>query len=209
MHNTVKQIWTYFKFGPDWKRSEHSYTRQIFLINGNVTFFLEKTITGCQVSYFFLFFPIFWKIPIFFYFFLFFTKIPIFSLFFSNFFRLSYYFSQKLKEPSEIRRISCLGKSHSCEIASLWSFPPKSPHDQPASVVLPQSRVLIHSFMTVRVFGYVFCVYFRIYERKFLLMLTSQICPLACTLMKQRQHRQRSKWIWPSVTGRLLIMKSL
>ena len=134
------------------------------------------------MSYFFLFSEKFLFFPIF-------HRNSYFFLFFSNFFRLSYYFSQKLKEPSEIRRISCLGKSHSCEIASLWSFPPKSSHDQLASVVLPQSRVLIHSFMTVRVFGYVFCVYFRIYKRKLLLILTSQICHLACTLMKQRQHR--------------------
>ena len=129
------------------------------------------------------------KCPIFSYFFLFFTKIPIFSYFSAIFFDFHIIFSQKLKEASEIRRISCLGKSHSCEIASLWSFPPKSSHDQPASVVLPQSRVLIHSFMTVRVFGYVFCVYFRIYEMKLLLMFTSQIFHLACTLMKQQQHR--------------------
>ena len=125
---------------------------------------------GCQVSYFspkFLFFP-------------------IFQQFFSTFIL---FFSQKLKEVSKIRRISYSGKSHSCEIASLWSFPPKWSHDQPASVVLPQSWVLIHSFMTVHVFGRVFCVYFRIYERKLLMMLTSQICRLACTLMKQRQHR--------------------
>ena len=69
-----------------------------------------------------LFFPIF----------SYFLKNSYFFLFFSNFFRLSYYFSQKLKEPSEIRRISCLGKSHSCEIASLWSFPPKSSHESRA-----------------------------------------------------------------------------
>ena len=97
-----------------------------------------------------LFFPIFGKIP---FFFLFFTEIPIFTCFSAVFFRLSC-FSQKLKEASEIRRISCLGKSHSCDIASLWSFPPKLSHDQPASVVLFQS---IHSFMTVRVFRHVFC----------------------------------------------------
>ena len=35
--------------------------------------------------------------------------------------------------------------------------------------------------MTVRVFGHVFCMYFRIFERKLLMMLTSQICHLACT----------------------------
>ena len=126
-----------------------------------------------------LFFPIF----------SYFLKNSYFSYFSAIFFDFHIIFSQKLKEASEIRRISCLGKSHSCEIASLWSFPPKSSHDQPASVVLSQSRVLIHSFMTVRIFGYVFCMYFRIYERKLLLMLTSQIFHLACTLMKQRQHR--------------------
>ena len=61
------------------------------------------------------------------YFFLFFTKIPIFPYFSGVFFFLTFIllFAQKLKEASKIRRISCLGKSHSCEIASLWSFPPK------------------------------------------------------------------------------------
>ena len=139
------------------------------------------------------------KCPIFSYFFLFSEKFlffPIFRLnsyfflFFSSFFStFILFFSQKLKEVSKIRRISYSGKSRSCEIASLWSFPPKWSHDQPASVVLPQSWALIHSFMTVHVFGRAFCVYFRIYERKLLMMLTSQICRLACTLMKQRQHR--------------------
>ena len=59
------------------------------------------------------------------YFFLFFTKIPIFSYFSAVFSTFILFFSQKLKEASEIRRISCLGKSNSCEIASLWSFPAK------------------------------------------------------------------------------------
>ena len=136
-----------------------------------------------------LFFPIFSYFLKNSYFFLFFTKIPIFSYFSAIFFDLHIIFSQTLKEVSEIKRISCLGKSHSCEITSLWSFPPKLSHDQLASVILSQSRVLIHSLMTVRIFGYVFCVYFRIYERKVLLMLTSQIFHLACTLMKQRQHK--------------------
>ena len=66
----------------------------------------EPLVPGCLFSYFspkFLFFP-------------------IFQQFFSPFIL---FFSQKLKETSEIRRISCSGKSHSCEIASLWPFPPK------------------------------------------------------------------------------------
>ena len=87
-------------------------------------------------------FPLFWKIPIFF---LFFTEIPIFSYFSAVLFDFHIIFSQKLKEASEIhiRRISCSVKSHSCEIASLhWSFPPKWSHDQLASAVLPQSRIV-------------------------------------------------------------------
>ena len=70
---------------------------------------ISISIAGCQVSYFFLFSEKFLFFPIFQQFF------PTFILF----------FSQKLKEASEIRRISCSGKSHSCEIASLWSFSPK------------------------------------------------------------------------------------
>ena len=63
-------------------------------------------IPGCQVSYFFLFSE----------------KFLFFPIFHQNFHII---FSQKLKEASKIRRISCSGKSHSCEIASLLSFPPK------------------------------------------------------------------------------------
>ena len=75
-----------------------------------------------------LFFPIFsyfLQKCYFSYFFLFFTEIPIFSYFSAVFSTFILFFSQKLKEASEIRRISCSGKSHSCEIASLWSFSPK------------------------------------------------------------------------------------
>ena len=72
--------------------------------------------SGCQVS----FFSYFLKNS---YSFLFFTEIPIFSYFSAVFFDFHIiFFSQKLKEASEIRRISCSGKNHSCEIASLWSF---------------------------------------------------------------------------------------
>ena len=76
-------------------------------------------IAGCQVSYFFLFSEKFLFFPIF-------HRNSYFFLFFSSFFStFILFFSQKLKEASKIRRISYSGKSHSCEIASLWSFPPK------------------------------------------------------------------------------------
>ena len=64
-----------------------------------------------------LFFPISEKF-LFFPFFLFFTEIPIFY-FSAVFYDFHIFFPQKLKEAPEIRRISCSGKSHSCEIASL------------------------------------------------------------------------------------------
>ena len=131
------------------------------------------------------FFPIFWKIPILSYFSPKFLFFPIFQKFFSTF--ILFFFSQKLKEASEIRRISCSGKNHSCETASLWSFAKMITWS--AGICRFASEQSIHLFMTVCVFGHVFCVYFRIYERKLLMMLTSQISHLACTLMKQRQHR--------------------
>ena len=74
---------------------------------------------GCQVSYFFLFSE---KFLFFSYFSPKFLFFPIFQQFFFDFHII---FSQKLKEASKIRRISCSGKSHSCEIVSLLSFPPK------------------------------------------------------------------------------------
>ena len=77
---------------------------------------------GCQVSYFFLFSEKFLFFPIFSYFSPKFLFFPIFQQFFSTFIL---FFSQKLKEAFKIRRISYSGKSLSCEIASLWSFPPK------------------------------------------------------------------------------------
>ena len=74
------------------------------------------------------------KCPIFSYFFLFSEKFLFFPIFHQNsyfsylsavFFDFHTIFFSKLKEASKIRRISCSGKSRSCEIASLWSFPPK------------------------------------------------------------------------------------
>ena len=83
---------------------------------------ISISIAGFQVSYFFLFSEKF----LFFLFFPIFNQNSYFFLFFSSFFpTFILFFSQKLKEASEIRRISCSGKSHSCEIASLWSFSPK------------------------------------------------------------------------------------
>ena len=65
------------------------------------------------------------KYPIFSYFFLFSEKFLFFPIFHQNsyfsaiFFDLHIIFSQTLKEASEIKRMSCLGKSHSCEMTSL------------------------------------------------------------------------------------------
>ena len=104
---------------------------------------LFNQMPGCQVSYFYLFSEKFLSFPIFSYFspkFLFCHILQKFS--FSSFILC---FSQKLKEASEISRISCSGKSHSSEIASMRYFPPKWSHDQPASVVLPHSRAFIRS----------------------------------------------------------------
>ena len=53
------------------------------------------------------------------YFFLFFTEVPTFSYFSAVFSTFILFSSQKLREASEIRRVSCSGESHSCEIATL------------------------------------------------------------------------------------------
>ena len=115
---------------------------------------------GCQVSYFFSIFSYFLKNSYFLLFFPIFHRNSYFFLFFSAQFFSTFilFFSQKLKEASEIRWISCSGKSHSCEIASLCSFSPKWSHDQPASVVLPQSRAYTYSWQFVYSGVYFACI---------------------------------------------------